>query len=127
MPRTSVTGVDIDPLLKSLRLELKLPADFQPDVLAAADGAAQRPLDRTARFDATRMALVTLDPPGSKDLDQAFLLERSDTGYRLNYAIADVAAFVDAGGDVDREAHVRGETLYLPNDRIPLHPPALSE
>jgi exoribonuclease R len=45
----------------------------------------------------------------------------------VHYAIADVAAFVRPGGAVDREAHRRGETLYSPDARTPLHPPELSE
>src|SRR5581483_1332879 len=40
---------------------------------------------------------------------------------------ADVALFVRAGGAVDGEARRRGETLYLPDGRVPLHPPVLSE
>jgi exoribonuclease R len=48
-------------------------------------------------------------------------------GYVVNYAIADVAAFVAAGGAIDAEAHRRGETLYFPDARVPLHPPQLSE
>ena len=45
----------------------------------------------------------------------------------MRYAIADVAAFVAPGGAVDREAHARGETIYLPGAKAPLHPPVLSE
>lgn len=45
----------------------------------------------------------------------------------MRYAIADVAHFVDPGGAIDREAHARGVTLYLPDGRAPLHPPVLSE
>ena len=72
--------------------------------------------------------LVTLDPPGARDLDQAFAIERrSGGGWRVWYAIADVAAFVDAGGPIDVEARQRGVTLYLPDERAPLHPTVLSE
>ena len=61
------------------------------------------------------------------DLDQAMCLERNADGYRVYYAIADVAAFVSAGDPVDIEANRRGETLYGANSRIPLHPTVLSE
>jgi len=40
---------------------------------------------------------VTIDPEGARDLDQALHIERSDDGYVVHYAIADVAAFVQAG------------------------------
>ena len=61
------------------------------------------------------------------DLDQAMFVERVDGGYRVYYAIADVAAFVTAGDPVDIEANRRGETLYGADAKIPLHPKVLSE
>ena len=61
------------------------------------------------------------------DLDQAMHLERRGAGFRVRYAIADVAAFVRPGGAIDAEAHRRVETLYSPDTRTPLHPPSLSE
>jgi exoribonuclease R len=61
------------------------------------------------------------------DLDQAMHLERRTGGYRVRYAIADVASFVAPGGAIDTEARLRGETLYSPDTRTPLHPPSLSE
>ena len=61
------------------------------------------------------------------DLDQAFFIERSDDGYRVQYAIADVAAFVEPGGPMDVEAHERGATLYAPDVNARLYPPVLSE
>ncbi|MEO8330365.1 MAG: RNB domain-containing ribonuclease, partial [Candidatus Nanopelagicales bacterium] len=126
MRRTVVTGVDIDPCLRELRSELGVPGEFPPLVEAEAAGAAMS-WAREGRVDATDLALVTLDPAGSRDLDQAFQLERLGGGWRLHYAIADVAAFVVAGSLIDMEAHQRGETLYLPDGRVPLHPPLLSE
>jgi exoribonuclease R len=80
-----------------------------------------------SRIDARDVPFVSIDPPGSRDLDQAFHAERRGTGYRVRYAIADVAAFVPPGGAVDAEAHARGVTLYLPDGRAPLLPPALGE
>ena len=61
------------------------------------------------------------------DLDQAMFLERTPNGYIVHYAIADVAAFVLPSGRLDEETHRRGETLYFPDARVPLHPTVLSE
>ena len=61
------------------------------------------------------------------DLDQALHLERNGKGFRVRYAIADVAAFVEPGGPMDREAHERGQTLYAPDENARLYPPELSE
>ncbi|NUU23241.1 MAG: RNB domain-containing ribonuclease [Streptomycetaceae bacterium] len=107
----------------ALRADLKLPDGFPPEVLAEADRA--RP--HGTRRDATAVPFLTVDPAGSMDLDQAMHLERRRDGYRVHYAIADAAAWVVPGGAIDTEAMKRVETLYLPDGRIPLHPPALSE
>ena len=94
----------------------------------ARDGPQPPPgAARSARLDARDLDLVTVDPPGTRDLDQAFHAERTGTGYRVHYAIADVAAFVAPGGALDREAFARGVTLYLPDGRAPLYPDDLGE
>lgn len=111
--------------LAAIQAELKLPAAFAPEVLAAASQSAQAP--RLPALDRSDLPLATIDPPGSMDLDQAMYLERREGGYRVWYAIADVAAFVASGDVVDAEAHRRGETLYGVDTRLPLHPPVLSE
>ena len=103
-----------------------VPLSFPPEVLAAAESAAAREMGEE-RLDRTDVPFLTLDPETSTDLDQAMHLERTGTGYRVRYAIADVPWFVDLDGPIDRAARRRGETLYLPDRRIPLHPPVLSE
>jgi exoribonuclease R len=108
-----------------VRERLKVPAQFPADVLAAAESAARSV--RLPAEDRRELALVTIDPAGSTDLDQAQLIERRADGFRVWYAIADVPAFVPAGGPVDAEARRRGETLYSPDLRTPLHPAVLSE
>ncbi|MEV5317420.1 RNB domain-containing ribonuclease [Streptomyces sp. NPDC052687] len=131
MPRRPlrVTGAaPDDPLraaLTALRARLGIPAGFPPEVLAEAERAAREP--RLPAYDATGIPFFTIDPPGSTDLDQAMHLSRHGTGYRVRYAIADVAAFVTPGGPLDAETHRRVMTLYFPDERVPLHPPALGE
>ena len=126
MRRTVIAGVDLHRHLAVLRTELSVPGAFAPDVEAEAARTATT-WARDGRIDATDLALVTLDPAGSRDLDQAFVLERAEGGFVFHYAIADVASFVPAGGPIDIEAHRRGETFYLPDGRVPLHPTVLSE
>ena len=108
-----------------IRAELKLPEDFPADVLAEAEEVAKAP-DLPAD-DVTDLRFLTIDPPGSTDLDQAMHLERRGAGFRVRYAIADVAAFVRPGGAIDLETHRRVETQYSPDQRTPLHPTVLSE
>ncbi len=71
--------------------------------------------------------MTAIDPPGSRDLDQAFAAERRGRGHRVFYAIADVAGLVTPGGLVDREARSRGLTLYSPDLRTSLHPEVINE
>jgi exoribonuclease R len=111
----------------ALRRELNLPSRFSP--------AAQREADAIATagpalptLDLTGVDFVTIDPPDSMDLDQAMCLSRRPGGgYRVQYAIADVSAFVAPEGVLFDETWTRGQTIYLPDGRIPLHPLNLSE
>lgn len=111
--------------LDALRAGLDVPGSFPPAVLAEAERAAAAPLPPA--HDATDIPFFTVDPPASRDLDQALHLSRRGTGYRVRYAIADVAAFVVPGGALDAEAHRRVTTLYFPDGRVPLHPMSLGE
>ena len=52
------------------------------------------------------------------DLDQAFHLERRGDGYRVQYAIADVAAFVEPGGPIGRRGARARQTLYAPDVNV---------
>nr|WP_206686567.1 RNB domain-containing ribonuclease [Microbacterium invictum] len=116
--------------LSALRAELGLPESFPPAVQAEADLAAQSvPVEPAASTlaDLRHIEFLTIDPAGSTDLDQALHLERTATGAVLHYAIADVAAYVVPEGAMDAEARTRGQTMYAPDGRIPLHPAVLSE
>lgn len=108
-----------------LREQLEVALEFPPEVVEDAERSIRAP--RLPEDDETAIPFVTIDPPDSMDLDQALHLERLDAGYRVRYAIADVAAFVDSGGPMDVEAHRRGQTLYAPDANARLYPPQLSE
>ncbi|MBK7723126.1 MAG: RNB domain-containing ribonuclease [Austwickia sp.] len=118
----------------AIRRENRVTEAFSDEVeREAAAACAPGAWEATAR-DCTSLPMFTIDPPGSMDLDQAIYLERTPAavagaaqGFRLRYAIADVASFVAPGGRVDAEARSRGCTIYLPDGRVPLHPPVLSE
>ena len=122
------TRDDVSAGMNAVRAELEVPERFPDDVVAAVAAATAADPVTTGHTDRTGVELVTIDPPGSRDLDQAFGAERRPGwGVRVWYAIADVAAFVAPGDAVDDEAHRRGVTLYGPDRRVPLHPPELSE
>lgn len=124
MPIKRVRAPRID--FSVLRRELKLPGEFPAEAMAEAEAAARETvLPGADRLD---VPFVTIDPATSQDLDQAMhLSRRAGGGYRVRYAIADVASYVRPGGPLEAETWVRGQTIYLPDGRIPLHPPVLSE
>src|SRR2546423_11013907 len=116
-----VPAADMRAGFDAIRVELQLPGRYPPEARAEAEAAVKAP--RMPEADATDLPMITLDPAASMDLDQAMHLEkREGGGYRVHYAIADVAAFVTPGGALDLETHRRGETYYMPDLRIPLHP-----
>ncbi|WP_285647512.1 RNB domain-containing ribonuclease [Lentzea sp. NBRC 102530] len=119
--RTGRAEVSFD----DLRTEFSLPSAFPADVLAEAEEAVSRPPGD--REDLTSIPLVTIDPPGAKDLDQALCVTREGDGFTVHYAIADLGLFVSPGGALDTEVRRRGQTLYLPDGNVPLHPTVLSE
>jgi exoribonuclease R len=126
----AVTGpVPTGPLpdFTAVRAEFALPVAFPAPVLAEAAQAAVRAAVGDRRVDATDVELVTIDPPGAKDLDQALGITRRGDGFRVHYAIADLGAVVAPGGALDTEVRRRGQTVYLPDGPVPLHPPVLSE
>ena len=116
--------------LADLRAQLGIPEGYPADAQAEAERAADTvPVAPSASglADLRDIPFLTIDPAGSTDLDQALHLERTASGAILHYAIADVPAFVSAGGALDAETRRRGQTLYAPDGRIPLHPGVLGD
>ncbi|AHH16957.1 ribonuclease R [Nocardia nova SH22a] len=122
-PHSRIVSAPVD--FGVVRSEFGLAPDYPPEAVSEARDA----MDAFAgvRADRTDIEFVTIDPPGALDLDQALSLERTPTGFLLHYAIADVGAVVAPDGALARESHVRGQSFYLPDGTVPLHPPVLSE
>lgn len=122
-------GVPAETLLRAgieqVRADLGVSAEFPPEVEEAARAAAAAP--RLPATDRTDLELVTIDPPGARDLDQALHVERNGQGFVVHYAIADLTAFITPGDPVDAEANRRGQTLYGADSKVPLHPKVISE
>jgi len=118
-------GEELASALVAVREKLELPTSFSDEVeqVAEASVAAFEPPER----DLTDIPFATIDPEGATDLDQALYLERTGDTLRVLYAIAEVPAFVLPGSAVDAEARKRGQTIYAPDGRIPLHPTVISE
>ena len=106
-----------------------IPDRFPDAVLAEAEMAGETPVgDRT---DLRDLALITIDPSDARDHDDAVYAEPDrDTanpgGYLVWVAIADVAAYVTPGSELDREARKRGNSSYFPDRVVPMLPDRLS-
>lgn len=119
----SAAQTELAAALAALRESVEAPVEFADAVIAEAEASTASIPD----LDLREIPFVTLDPLGARDLDQAFHLERTGSGFTVRYAIADVPGFVAPGGAVDAEARRRGQTLYAADGSIPLHPRVLSE
>ena len=82
--------------------------------------------DIKGRTDLRDYPFVTIDGETAKDFDDAVFCEKHGKGYRLMVAIADVSHYVKDGDALDREARVRGNSVYFPRRVIPMLPEALS-
>ncbi|MGO4340108.1 RNB domain-containing ribonuclease [Pedococcus sp. 2YAF34] len=123
--RAVAQSTELQARFAAIRAEAGVPEAFPREAEAEAERVSSSP-DLPDR-DETAVAFLTIDPPGSMDLDQALHIERLGDGHRVRYAIADVPAFVRPGGALDAETRRRGQTVYAPDERTPLHPPVMSE
>jgi len=106
-----------------------LPTEFPGDVIDQANRISEtvdaRKLE--GREDLRKKFIVTIDPDDARDFDDAIRVEKIDNGgWRLGVHIADVAAYVEPGSALDREARRRGNSVYLPDRVIPMLPERLS-
>lgn len=91
--------------------------------LAAALQNQPAPVNRR---DLRALPLITLDDETAQDFDDAIWAERTDAGFHLVIAIADVSHYVPPDSALDREARLRGTSIYLPDRVVPMLLPSLS-
>jgi ribonuclease R len=118
-------GVDVEIMIRKYHL----PHRFPEDVLAEAGRAPQQidAEDVAGRRDFRGLPIVTIDGETAKDFDDAVYVERlAGGGYRLQVHIADVAHYVRPGSALDREARLRGTSVYFPDRAVPMLPLDLS-
>ena len=107
-----------------------IPDDFPAGVLAEVQGLAAADARRAARTCAT-LPLVTIDPVDARDHDDAVYAEpdtdpKNPGGWIVLVAIADVAHYVRPGSRLDREAQLRGNSVYFPDRVVPMLPERIS-
>jgi len=101
-----------------------IPYKFSKKALDLADSAELPPLEQ--REDLRHIPLVTIDQEDAKDFDDAVFAEKTDQGWHIIVAIADVAYYVPYESVLDKEAYERGNSTYFPNLVIPMLPESLS-
>jgi len=106
-----------------------IPQVFRAETLHEAEAA--RPATMAGREDWRDVPFVTIDPPDAKDHDDAVHAEPDASagnkgGYTISVAIADVAHYVTPGSALDREALVRGNSVYFPDRVVPMLPERIS-
>ena len=106
-----------------------IPHTFPQAVLSEAEAAKK--VTVRGREDWRKLPLVTIDPPDAKDHDDAVHAEpdedpANEGGYIVTVAIADVAAYVRPGSALDREALLRGNSVYFPDRVVPMLPERIS-
>ena len=113
----------------SIIYEFNLPGEFDEDALAEARKQAEK-FDESigrGRKDLTHETILTIDPVDARDFDDAISLQRLQNGHwLLGVHIADVSHFVQPKTPLDREAHDRATSVYLPDRVIPMLPEIIS-
>ncbi len=118
-------GVDVEIVIRKHRLPHRFPADVLEQ--AAGFPSAVRAADLAGRTDFRGMDVVTIDGETARDFDDAVWVDRTAHGnYLLHVHIADVSHYVRPGTPIDREARLRGTSVYFPDRAIPMLPLELS-
>ena len=118
-------GVDMLSLIK----EYNLPYEFPEKVIEEAKSLKQEiaKKDIPSRLDLRKKEIFTIDGEDAKDLDDAVSVEKLENGnYLLNVSIADVSYYVKENSLLDKEAIIRGTSIYMLDRVIPMLPKELS-
>jgi ribonuclease R len=114
--------------VQSVIRRFDLPHIFARDVLEEAETVPETILyeELKGRVDLRSMPTVTIDGETARDFDDAVSLRREGKNLRLWVSIADVSHYVKPGSALDREAYLRGTSVYFPDRCIPMLPERLS-
>src|SRR5438270_3097593 len=115
-------GVDVEIVIRKHHL----PHQFPPEVIEQAQAIPQT-VDAHDRRDFRDVDIVTIDGETARDFDDAVWVDKLPNGnYALQVHIADVSHYVRPGSAIDREALLRGTSVYFPDRAVPMLPFELS-
>ena len=123
--RPGEIGVDVEIIIRKHHLPNIFPDEVQQEARATQAQVAER--DLAGRRDFRHLPVVTIDGETARDFDDAVHVTALPNGhYELQVHIADVAHYVARGSGLDREARLRGTSVYFPNRAVPMLPEELS-
>lgn len=117
--------VDMEAVIRKYQLPRQFPQDVIRNTEELTEDLDQQELAR--REDWTDRPVMTIDPEGARDFDDAIHVTRDADGWELAVHIADVSHYVAIGSPLDEEAMKRGNSTYLPDRVIPMLPPRLCD
>lgn len=119
-------GMEIDVAIRSHNIPHEWPKELLAEVKKIPEEVKEA--DKKHRIDLRHLPFVTIDGEDAKDFDDAVYCERNKNtgGWRLYVAIADVSHYVLPHSALDKEAHVRGNSVYFPEFVVPMLPEKLS-
>jgi ribonuclease R len=117
-------GMEIDVAIRNFDIPHLWPQEVEQE--AAQINPEVREEDKAGRVDLRALPLVTIDGEDARDFDDAVYCEKRRGGYRLIVAIADVSHYVRPGTALDAEALKRGNSVYFPQQVVPMLPEVLS-
>src|SRR6266487_3946070 len=122
----SAPGIDMLSIIRKYHLPTDFPREVLDEVNRVSEIVEARKLE--GREDLRKKFIITIDPDDARDFDDAIRVEKIDNGggWQLAVHIADVAAYVEPGSALDREARRRGNSVYLPDRVVPMLPERLS-
>lgn len=115
-------GVQIRMAISQFSLREHFPAEVQTEAAGLTALSECEP----GRTDLRHLPHVTIDGETARDFDDAICVTASDAGYTLYVSIADVSHYVATNSAIDREAYLRGTSVYLPDRVLPMLPERLS-
>ena len=134
IPRAEVMSILGEHLTPALEVEVAIrnndiPFEFSHRVQTELEALPEHVTEqqKSQRADLRHLDFVTIDGEDAKDFDDAVYCEpRPSGGWQLFVAIADVAHYVQPGGQLDDAAYSRGTSVYFPQYVVPMLPEKLS-
>ncbi|HEV2115829.1 MAG TPA: RNB domain-containing ribonuclease [Terriglobales bacterium] len=118
-------GVDVEIVIRKYHLPHRFPGEVLEEAQAVEDIISARELQHRREY--RSLPIVTIDGETARDFDDAVLVRRLENGnFELQVHIADVAHYVNEDSALDREARLRGNSVYFPDRAVPMLPIELS-